>query len=1104
MRHCRDRGIVHPKTTLQTNGATQQGLRLAVPRAYLDKPNFNRRHHPKATIPSPFGHLLVLQPNGLSIGYRRDDQQMEGNMKINEPQPFQWDEPNHEYGAFHWGRREKADNPRSDILFVYIHGILGDCIETWGELPAMIKSTMGIECDIFSYSYPAGVYQKASITSAASELEVPLQQLLPTYRHVVFITHSTGGLVLKSLLNTDIERTLSALKNPEINVHNITALCLKTRRIINIAVPHMGGKRWLTLATRLAYGALYPLMYPLFRLLSIFLPARANFGRNDIIGELAWRSEHLLQMERRYLANIAALENADLPRPVSVEVLATADAAIEEYEKIESLDTDSAAIAVRSDAYTLTLRGTHGSVKKPRKSKYPMIASVVASELAEYHDPHACALASAVVLRAYQIDRANTVRSLLGEESSGSGPDYRAGSQRAVAAYLKRLINSPADEPRQLVVKGDAGVGKSVAAGRIVRSLALQYLMKKSGSTLPIGMLLQQVTLNAGESDLITGKTGDEIALWDVLATNWVERASELIIGDIRPIPSPGPARHERTGISRQWLNSRLLQYPTLLLLDGVDEFLANHPTIRVDDFGRMLSTMRRIYQSNSRLRILLCIRSSLPGLEALADVEQDIFEILPMTPEQLLRNFPDASVLLTLERQSGNGGAGSRADDLASFVRTPLIASRIGRRAANVMDSDALNRSQITEWALKTIVEKSRIVAFPPMERGTTQTTDVWLDVLMLIAWRYFVSFKGEESVDALMADIKVMDRTWTEHLNQLGEPEEAHIRQAFQLLSNRTTLSMVLTRTIFLPTRRSMFRFEHRVWMDYLASRYLAYCVRLKFPNDLGHRAFTAEMFRQAGEQLKDDGTIAEAVIAFHNTSVRDNNFYIIGNLMAILNNSVAPLPISIINDRIIANISAFPPVGQHVVLAGLAYRGLRNLDDDLWASSLRRIVEPVLREFARRSPASPANRVTRSLAWCYLRAYESKFGSPPTDTEWPCLWGEEDGSEDALKFVGTRSASGEYTYDARQRSLQLAFAWDIPGVLELPHRAIIATHYAYILTAAFRKGCCDPHVAREIRELMNSDRCVASIAGYSLVPVLTEIWEYCERHVRQPNRE
>lgn len=241
---------------------------------------------------------------------------------------FNWDEPDHDYGAFYWAKPESNERFRPDLLLVFVHGILGNCKGTWDTLPTAIINALGVDCDVFSFDYPAGLFEQANISDAAKDLEIALRPRLQGYRHLVFITHSTGGLVLKTLLCADIEKTLEELNEINIAVQDVNAICLKTRRVINITVPHIGGKRWLTLFARAAYETVYAIARPLLFIGQIFSRSKYQLGHNDIIEELRWGNSALLDLEKRYLANMTTLGEACLPRPISIELLATADAAI--------------------------------------------------------------------------------------------------------------------------------------------------------------------------------------------------------------------------------------------------------------------------------------------------------------------------------------------------------------------------------------------------------------------------------------------------------------------------------------------------------------------------------------------------------------------------------------------------------------------------------------------------------------------------------------------------------------------------------------------------------------------------------------------------------
>ncbi len=116
------------------------------------------------------------------------------------------------YGLFHQAGKE-AKRYRGDVLVVFVHGIFGNPEDTWSETPQWLSERLGSNVNILSFSYAAGLWQKASIPQASSDLKTCLDTAYSNYNFVIFITHSTGGLVVKHLLNESYREIQQQIDN---------------------------------------------------------------------------------------------------------------------------------------------------------------------------------------------------------------------------------------------------------------------------------------------------------------------------------------------------------------------------------------------------------------------------------------------------------------------------------------------------------------------------------------------------------------------------------------------------------------------------------------------------------------------------------------------------------------------------------------------------------------------------------------------------------------------------------------------------------------------------------------------------------------------------
>jgi pimeloyl-ACP methyl ester carboxylesterase len=113
-------------------------------------------------------------------------------------------------------------------LFVFVHGWGGDEKDTWGNFLDFLRATPRLTgYSVISYDYPTSLLgHSPSIEQIASHFEQWLRNCCFSFKEYVFITHSTGGIVIK-------EHILRFLRKGR-------ASELKVNRIFLIAVPNTG------------------------------------------------------------------------------------------------------------------------------------------------------------------------------------------------------------------------------------------------------------------------------------------------------------------------------------------------------------------------------------------------------------------------------------------------------------------------------------------------------------------------------------------------------------------------------------------------------------------------------------------------------------------------------------------------------------------------------------------------------------------------------------------------------------------------------------------------------------------------------------------------
>src|SRR5262249_20357306 len=89
-------------------------------------------------------------------------------------------------GTYAYAQRADPSEPGyvGDVLFVFVHGITGDAITTWGNTAEILLRSAGIAADCFTFDYPAGFSEPGNAEQAAADLRTVLDESFHAYRHI--------------------------------------------------------------------------------------------------------------------------------------------------------------------------------------------------------------------------------------------------------------------------------------------------------------------------------------------------------------------------------------------------------------------------------------------------------------------------------------------------------------------------------------------------------------------------------------------------------------------------------------------------------------------------------------------------------------------------------------------------------------------------------------------------------------------------------------------------------------------------------------------------------------------------------------------------------
>jgi hypothetical protein len=293
-----------------------------------------------------------------------------------------------------------------------------------------------------------------------------------------------------------------------------------------------------------------------------------------------------------------------------------------------------------------------------------------------------------------------------------------------------------------------------------------------------------------------------------------------------------------------------------------------------------------------------------------------------------------------------------------------------------------------------------------------------------------------------------------------------------------------------VLYPTGQDEVRFIHREWQDFLTAKYLAECVRWRYVDELGHRAFTLPTFMTAGEFLGDLRIDVGLVREVERRTEETGHQLIHANFCALLGNSHTPMSGPAM-ELIFGDLRRMAPLSRLVTIASFGNRVLKNSPGDPSVVDLRRQLVAAFEDCARDEATA---LFYRSQAWCYLKAFHAALGTPAPQIPWPGLGDREEDERAALELICDLSKTPPEVAP-RHRSLQIAWLQIQSMLILAPHRPISGAHYLYTLVVARRHRVHIAEVSQDLPAIFDErSPVVAAYKGYTLVPELWTIYQRC----------
>lgn len=980
----------------------------------------------------------------------------------------------------------------SNTLVIFVHGILGDSRTTWEPLRSFLAEAVP-SADYLSYRYPAGIACEASIWATASRLRASLTTQFPTYENLVFITHSAGGLVVKRMLVDDADDYDEPGANDQA-FRDLKPLLLRTRQMINIAVPHSGGSRIASLALVTGYYLASPGLLGVAWVKAGFLaligryPSRKGFrvGLNRMAWQLRHESDELVRLEQRFRSLTRDWYERSFSRVGVVDVHGSEDDTIAYTDTSEQSGTGP-----RSDHHTMQRRktdrramryvffGTHRLVRSASSSEDGIVRFLRRKLQAVTGDERSL-LATKTLVRTFEIDGSKEALRHLGAEAQEvplPTPKFRPVAIGSQAESIERLLAdvTGASTERLLVLTGGAGLGKSYCLRTMARNLAGDILSGRSESArLPLFVPLQQFRARTDQLDLLA-----------LLESNWVEWINSLV---------------GRSAFTAEWLQEQLRTGDSLLILDSVDEFLAANWAVSSDRFREALDRIHSATPAAERLRILVGVRRTHPSVEMLKAHAGSTYEVRSLTEEEAVEYFPRTAALIR---------ATARSSESSEVLRTPLILARLKHldeqeQLEGIPDSIAA----LFSLAVRATLARSELSKVT-LRDGSTRGIDTWEFALSLVGRVFAVGAGGTPGMLSTDEIRSLSEAIISRARNEDGGTSRRY-SEAAPLISEEGAL-LSLLRTFFLATGPSSFRIEHREWQDYLLGSYFARCVEASEIVELNDYVLSQRAFQFASEALHDAGfqISKELTSKIVTNSVKGGSDYLVANFAGLIGNA----PIAIDRDALdllVSNEPNLPRSGALVVATSLGRRGMgvfrTNTDQpaagDLYADQIRKQAElmfvTILRRVGNQLKAGlqPAggDRVLASFAWCNLTVWKS---TTVENIPWPTLDLTEEQEREVVAAGLARRDGLRFSANGPYHTAQRAFLNIQEQVPKHPTWAITCVHYLYMLSVAVKLGVVLPDIANDLRTTIREDGPITTAyRDHNLVRdrVVQKAFEHC----------
>jgi len=977
-----------------------------------------------------------------------------------------------------------------DCLIVFVHGFMSGP-GAWKDEPGKILDTLGINCTFLQYGYPAKVWQTADVRHAAADLETLLKTTLQHYAHIVFISHSTGAIVVKELLRQNCIGTAS--------VDQSSLLVQRTRCIINIAGAHNGG-RTFALPLMWVYKQTWADFAKLISYVPVIGPRYGYFELGNQLQPLE-RNPFLQDLNDEYEKILVRQQTAYLPRPVRFDYEARNDGVVINNDKDHAMPAGKFKIGYALHFLKSILQVAGSTIpEKLFPQLLPGTQPPTGPSSALKID-----LAFTSLLFIKRFDDRNGIGNLLSDEVQPT--DSASKTQEELFTELSTLLKRGGSSIS--VITGPGGTGKSVLMRRLAKFLAAEWLSNPASDDKSLPLVVNMKRLNL-RSESIANYVADNDAatLWQAVQDAWIPVAHKLreelmAVGEASVTKSDPGARlgnEHRPMVTRQWIDNCWKSGRTVLFLDSVDEFLNSYRLLGGLDFSRLIKHLLSSEFGDMPKHIVVAIREG--EADAMRQLNPNWFKLDRLSPTGTL-NFLNRKSEAALRGESSYELDRARRklkrifDDLPpaaqQTIATPLVLSKLPNLLTIADPTSLKTASSVLELALVKTIEDD-----PADNNGQkpsqelawqSATSEQRLDMLSVLGWIFACDEEGPYQARPLAwlkSKLAEQKAIWQSQRDLPDIEPIKRLSEAFSRLSSDGGIEACLRRSVFQSI--GGYVFDHRQWADLCIARFISTCILSGVFKPLTERTYHPSIFLRIADYLSAPPfpgfptsirrTTVEKMLDWLEHDPRDGQF-VIGNFAAIMSHGRFGIDGDALA-AILSNLDRIPDLAKHVILSGFGYRALAGSAQDPTAMFLRTDIIP-----ATASHIAKLNPATASLVWCLLHALGLNVEA--LRVSWP-----RPRAEDADAIFDMVCPGFPKHDDLAQRiSLQHGYVQTSLSMLRDEHRTIASVHYLFFAVVTTHRSAAVAETMAQLNEIFDDEHFEELLTSYGRCPQALELF-------------